>query len=161
MGEDTETLLAFDLGEANGWSYWTLSSTTPITRLDYGLVPGGLNGLLDWLEVHLSPLNPSYVVCEKFETDGRPGSIVGVPGEGAVAALARVQLGIEVDWQTNVYKRQVSDDDLRAAGLWLTAKADGIPWKDADDVNDSQRHALAWAKTRDHQPTIAAYWPDN
>lgn len=162
----TESVLVFDPGEVTGWSLWTLDSEYPMYRLEYGLIKGGLDGFVSWLELRLGRLRPDILICERFNTkDGRVARADLTPLylEGALYAISSA-LGLEVVWQGTDMKALCSDDTLRANGLYfLPSEAKGDPaimHVDARDVNDSQRHALAYAKSTDHEPTIALYWPD-
>lgn len=146
-----ECWLAIDPGHATGWSRWTLDGTgAPLERTAFGLVRGGVLGLLEGIDEMLEGVD--LVVCEQFSLDSR----TKVPNmepmliEGALIAECR-RRGIEIVWQPNTAKRQVPDAALKAAGLWLTGK--DVAWRDGDDVNDSARHAIAHALWIDHQPT--------
>lgn len=163
----TESVLTIDPGEVTGWSYWALDPEYPIQRLEYGLIHGGLDGFITWMEIRLGRLRPDILICEKWNpNDGR---VYGDPTEplrieGAIAAMVSA-LGIgDVEWQFNSMKALCTDDKLREHGLYIMpshAKVDpAIMHKDARDVNDTFSHTLAFAKASGHQPTIDLYWPD-
>lgn len=160
----TDSILAIDPGESTGWSLWALDDDRPIQRLDYGLIHDGGTGYMPWAERHLGTLRPDLVIYEKFIPDGRitVADLVGLPVEGMIEMGCRA-LGIECIWQPNGMKAQVRDDVLRENGLYITNEEartnPAINWKDARDVNDTQIHALGWAKFN-HEPTLAAYWPE-
>lgn len=162
----TDSILALDPGESTGWSLWALDDDYPIQRLDYGLVKGGMEGLVTFMEVRLGAVRPDVIVCEKWNVnDGRRGDPTEpLRIEGAMYAIASA-LGLELVFQPTSMKDQCHDYVLQDNGLWISpaeAKLDpAILWVDARDVNDSQIHALAWAKTTaQHEPTLAAYWPE-
>lgn len=145
-----EQWVAIDPGVATGWSRWVLDGDAPLERVEYGLIQGGVLGVLESIDELL--FSADVLVCERFELDSR----TAVPDleakliEGALIAECR-RRALEVVWQPNTAKRQVPDAALKDAGLWLTG-AD-VGWKDGNDVNDSARHAIAHALWLDHQPT--------
>ena len=158
----SELLLAIDPGEVTGWSTWQLEDDAPLTRLDYGLVKGGALGWRSWMSAKMR-MRPGLIVCERFNpNDGRAGKAnyvdhLRIEGGLLVAADA---LGLpDPIWHHNDMKALCSDATLKSHGLWLTGRDERIGWQDARDVNDSQRHALAWAKAAGHEPTLLRYWP--
>jgi hypothetical protein len=153
-------VLAFDPGGATGWSLWFYDVDEPMQRVDYGVVAGGADGFCEWLWRHHSLLMRASVhIIEHYVPDGGPGEVDdALQVEGALrGTLAALCLPPLVQ-QRRHDKRQVSDDLLHRVGLWVGN--DEVDWEDARDVNDSEIHALAWAKMREHLPTLAAYWPD-
>jgi len=161
----TETVLAIDPGKVSGWSLWLFEQDRPLQRIEYGLVHGGLPGWTTWMEVRLWGLRPDVVVCEKFELDGRTVSpdLTPLLIEGGLF-VAMSALGMQPPvFQTTDYKAQVSDVILKRLGLFIEraqARTDpAILHTDGDDVNDSQRHALAWAQSIEHIPTVAMMKP--
>lgn len=161
----TETVLGIDPGEVTGWSLWLLDRDVPIQRIEYGLIKGGVDGFITWMEIRLGQLRPSVIVCERFNTkDGRVAvaDLTPLPIEGALKAVASA-LALEVVWQYNSAKDLCRDDVLKRFGYWITpaqAKVDpAIDHIDARDVNDSQAHVLGWAKGMGHTPTIELLWP--
>lgn len=164
MGRMTELLLAIDPGGkagTSGWSTWAVDPDVPMARLDYGLVKGGRKGWLVWMSNNIGVMHPDITVCEKFKLDGRTKfpDIGPVYIEGQIEAIYDA-LSLEVVWQTTDMKALVSDAILKRAGLWLFGSDPAISWIDANDVNDSQRHALAWASANDHEPTIEWLHPN-
>ena len=162
----TESILAFDPGDVTGWSLWAYDPDYPVQRLEYGMIHGGLEGFIQFLELRLGRLHPDILICERFNTeDGRVGraDLTPIYLEGALAAICSA-LGIEIIWQDTYMKSLCTDDTLRAHGLYIYPKQvkvdPAIMHTDARDVNDSQIHVLAYAKSTDHEPTIALYWPD-
>ena len=154
------------VGAVTGWSLWAFDPEFPLQRLEYGLIHDGLEGFVRWLEVRLGRLRPDVLICEQFNTkDGRVARADLTPLylEGALFAITSA-LGLEVVWQGTDMKALCSDDTLRDHGLYIMpkdAKTDrAIMHTDARDVNDSQRHALAWAKAIDHEPSVRQFWPD-
>lgn len=163
----TRTLLAIDPGETTGWSLWALEPDAPLMRLEYGAVLRGVDGFLDWAERQLIALSPSTIIFELFNPHlgyGDAKNYEALEIQGCMRAVARA-LALQVAWHTTAMKALCRDDVLKRAGLYIEpaqAKVDeAILWKDARDVNDSQRHALAWAKAHDHQPSIRLYWPND
>jgi len=162
----SELIMGIDPGESTGWSLWALEPDLPIQRLEYGLIHGGLKGFVSFMEIRLGRLHPTTIACEKFnENDGRValGSLVPLPIEGAIYAMASA-LGIELVMQPTSMKDLCRDSVLKEFGLYITnAEARENPhikWKDARDVNDSQMHVLAFAKSINHEASVEAFWPD-
>lgn len=155
-----ETLLSIDPGQATGWSLWTFADDHALQRLDYGVIPEGLDGFLRWAEARIGALRPSVTVFELFRPNlgynAHSKDYEAMLIEGALKATARA-LALEVVYQGNDMKALCSDADLKRLGLWVENSE--VEWTDARDVNDSQRHALAWAKANGHEATIDAFWP--
>lgn len=142
------TLLALDPGGTTGWSTWHYDAVTPLTHVSHGMVPGGIRGFIDWFKrERVDLLDWDVVVSETFVLDGRTASpdITPLKIEGALSVLTPDWVG-----QRNVMKAHATDDLLKRSGLW---------WPGAGHDRDSARHALAWAKTHFHRPTIDHYWP--
>jgi hypothetical protein len=157
----TDSLLALDPGKVTGWSLWTLDDDFPMTRLEYGLAKGGIDGFISFMELRLGIWRPDIIVCEHFDLDGRTRYPDLTPRdcEGALRAMVSA-LGLEVVWQNTDMKALCRDQTLKDHGLWLTGSDPAIRHDDARDVNDSQVHALAYAKASGHEPTVALYWPE-
>lgn len=158
----SESFWAVDPGETTGWSLWVMEPDLPIYRLDYGRILGGLDGVLDYAEQHFAGLRQggAKILCERFNpalgtADGSK-NYEPMYIEGALKAICRA-LGLEIIWQETGMKTLCTDDALKAAGLWIDNSE--FDEGDARDVNDSQRHALAFAKSHDHEPSILRYWP--
>ncbi|UOE45901.1 hypothetical protein [Agromyces larvae] len=137
-------LLALDPGGRTGWSLWRFDAITPITHLEHGTVEGGLDGFIAWWKVE--GWQPDVVVSETFVLDGRTPKpdITPLKIEGALSVLFPGWVG-----QRNVMKRHAPDAFLKEHGLW---------WPGKGHDRDSARHAIAWAKTNLHRPTLDAYW---
>jgi len=162
----TEMILGIDPGDVTGWSLWMLDRDAPIQRVDYGMIHGGLPGFVSFMEVRLGGMRPDVTVCEKFnDKDGRSAMADFTPMliEGSVYTMASA-LGLELIFQPTAMKAMCSDEKLKELGFYITnAEArenPAIRWSDARDVNDSEIHVLAWAKSIDHTPTVEAFWPD-
>lgn len=161
----TESVLTIDPGEATGWSLWALDPKYPIQRLEYGLVKGGTDGFITFMELRLGRLHPDVLIVEDWNRHdprkGDPTHPLQIKGALMGAASA---LGVELIIQPNTMKDQCHDSVLKEHGLYILpreAKVDpAIMHTDGRDVNDTQRHTLGWAKVTEHQPTIALYWPD-
>lgn len=155
-------VVAFDPGKATGWSRWEYLPEQPLRRLDYGLIPGGLDGFIDWCIQHHRYLRESTLICEGFVPESMAVEWrIPIRIEGALAAIAAAYAVPPPIFQARATKRSVTDAVLKRSGLWLLNSDPKIGWEDARDVNDSQLHALAWAKHEGHLPTIAALWPED
>lgn len=162
-----DALLAIDPGESTGWSLWAVPDDAPMMRLEYGLVHGGRAGFQAWSREHLAALRLDIIVCERFNPHlgygGAAKDYTPLYIEGQLDIISEA-LAIEVIWQDTSMKDLCRDAVLKREGLYIQpaqAKVDeAILWQDARDVNDSMRHALAWAKAIDHDPTVRAYWPE-
>lgn len=152
------TILGIDPGEATGWSLWEYGKNTAARRLEYGLVLRGVEGFMEF--TYAMPMRiADEIVFEEFKLDGRTKSPDLVSRE--IQGCARMwTYGREVPLhlQDNGFKRQVNDQVLKDAGLWVMP-AD-VGYHKGRDVNDSQVHVLARLKTQGHLPTLARYWPD-
>lgn len=157
---DWEMLLAIDPGEATGWSTWAYSETEPLRRLDYGLIPGGAEGVMGWLEEFNGFEGLTHVVIEDWRLAGDTKN----PNLEALEVIGVVRLACR--WrgvpppvrQHRSLKTQVTDEKLQEIGYWLENSE--VDWVDARDVNDSAIHALTWAKLSNHLPTLEAYWAE-
>lgn len=154
-------VVAFDPGFATGWSRWQCHSDRMLERIDYGLITDGLDGFTEWCLEHPRYLAESIVISEGFI----PQSLAvewrtPIRIEGAMSAFCAAYATPPPIFQPRNAKHAVADDLLKRHGLWLAGNDPKIAWQDARDVNDSQLHALAWAKHDGHLPTIRALWPD-
>lgn len=155
-------VIAFDPGKVTGWSRWEYLPDQPMQRLDYGLIGDGLDGVIDWCLRNERYLSESTLVCEGYipeslATEWRTPIRI----EGALTALAACHAVPPPIFQARATKRSVTDAVLKREGLWLLGSDPKIGWEDARDVNDSQLHALAWAKHEGHLPTIRRFWPED
>jgi hypothetical protein len=160
-----ETIWFCDPGGTTGWSLWAFPDTSPAMRLEYGAVKSGVEGFLTWSERTLGVLRPDAIVFERFNPDlgyGKSKDYEALEIQGVVRAVARA-LGIDLIFQDTDMKAMCSDADLKRLGFYIEpaqARVDpAIMHVDARDVNDSQIHAMAFAKATDHAPTIEAFWP--
>jgi hypothetical protein len=147
-------LLAIDPGKATGVSLWNYEPDAPFERINYWLVQNGSKGFRDWFRE--ADFGVAVIVCESFKPDGRTKAPDLNPVR--VETVLEVLWGDDVIFQPNTMKTNVPDALLKKHGLWVTG-AD-VDWVDGRDVNDSQIHALAYAKSIHHVPTIRKYWPD-
>lgn len=147
------TLLALDPGGHTGWSSWTYGPTTPLTLLEHGQIADGLAGFVRWSRAYLEEVVPDELVSESFVLDGRTASpdVTPLRIEGAIEALFAAE-GVPIIFQRNVMKSGITDDRLRASGLWI---------KGQQHARDSIRHAIVSMKVRKHVPTINRFWPRN
>lgn len=139
------TLLSLDPGGSTGWSFWTYDATTPLRHVDHGTITGGLGGFMRWWSDTLGG-EPDMVVAEDFILDGRTARPDTTPLEilGALEMVCH-QTGTPLARPRNFMKAHAPDDLLKRLGLW---------WSGAGHDRDSARHALAWAKTTKHAPTL-------
>jgi hypothetical protein len=136
-------LLSIDPGKVTGWSLWTWSKTQPLERVKYGVIPGGVYGFIEWWR-RIEP-EPDEIVFERFFL-----------GDDFVNDRTMQASLIEGALLARVDKRAVPDRVLKVHGLWLTGTE--VDWEDGRDVNDTQIHALAWAKRQEHEPTLRRYF---
>lgn len=156
-------MLVIDPGAVTGWSLWAVPEDLPLQRLEYGLVKGGRKGFMAWSRSNLGIIRPDILVCEMWRPRDGAADITPVYIEGQLEAVADA-LAMEITWQGTDMKAMCSDDTLREQGLYIMpaeARVDpAIMHIDARDVNDTARHALAWAKAHGHEATIATCWPE-
>jgi hypothetical protein len=148
-------LLSLDPGKVTGWSLWTWDHVNALERVKYGVIPEGIYGFIAWW--HRTNPRVDAIVFERFflgddfvNDRTMQASLI----EGALLAL--VPPAFPTYFQRRVDKRAVPDHVLKQHGLWLTGTQVG--WEDGRDVNDSQIHALAWAKRQEHEPTLRRYF---
>ena len=158
-------ILSIDPGEATGWSLWVLDDFMPMKRLEYGVITGGVRGFSIWFDFYgrFEVGEEGVIVFEQFRLGGdvvNP-NIEAKAIEGAlIYARESQETRASLVFNQRSDKRQVRDDVLKAAGLWITGKPVG--WTDGRDVNDSQIHALAYAKSvLRHRPTLERYFSDS
>lgn len=151
-------ILVLDPGGTTGWSLWWAEKRRPIERIAYGSIPDGVAGFAEWWEGDRKVLrNIDHVLCEAFEQDATTGyaSIHEAMFTIGAAILGAHQIGADFWLQRRSQKALVTDADLKRLGLWVK---DAGPVK-GRHTNDTSLHALAMAKSQDHQPTLLAYWP--
>jgi hypothetical protein len=161
-----KTLLAIDPGMATGLFWGKYDTLTPLTRLGFAQITGGLRGLMAFLRDN--PIMHSHlVVCEKFDPrpmarQFRTNELEPLRIEGAVEFMFED----DVTWQrpasmvlaggdTQAERKRKSDDILRRNGWWLTGKDVGLA--DANDANAAAKHALAYMRNIGHEPSISAH----
>lgn len=146
------------------WGHYNL--LTPLTRDGFAQVPGGLDGVMDFLEE--LDLYHDVIVCERFDPrpmarQFRTAELEPIRVEGAVKRAYR---SWEIVWQrpasmvlaggdTQAERKRKSDDILRRNGWWLTGKDVGLA--DANDANAAAKHALAYMRNIGHEPSISAH----
>lgn len=155
-----ETVLSIDPGQSTGWSTWELGPELPMTRTAFGQIPKGVRPFALWFR-GAAPLY-DRIIFERFRLGGdvEYPDLTPVLIEGSlVTILSEADLPDPI-WRYRQDKapERCSDQILKAHGLWITAAM--VDWSDGRDANDTQLHALAWAKENDHAPTLARYWPD-
>lgn len=149
---------------ATGLFLGRFSDDTPLERISYAQVSGGLEGLKE----HLVPTRGIYtVVCEKFSPRPmartyRLAELEPLRIEGWLTSRFS-----DITWQSPGYmvlekgkttaeNKKLSDNLLKRGGLWLTGKNVGL--KDANDANAAAKHALAHMRSIKHQPSIDKYF---
>ncbi len=160
-------LLAIDPGKITGISTWQGSERTALTRTGVGVIPGGIDGFLEW-ELDWGEENDNFladyydvVVIEGYRMDNRvqadrDGNALQIIG--AVKAMFNDKRAGQLVIQPNTMKKLVGDDFLKAWNFWVTGG--DVGWEDGRDCNDSMLHALAWAKQY-HLPSQILYWHGN
>lgn len=146
VGGAVVRLLALDPGGSSGWSVWAYDATTPLRHIEHGTIPGGKDGFIDWALRRRGEFD--IVVSESFVLDGRTAQpdITPLRIETAIDMIfGQWGDGVPVIYQRNFMKNHAPDDLLKRLGLW---------WSGAGHDRDSARHALAWAKTTKHIPTL-------
>lgn len=159
------TLWSIDPGQATGWSSWVIAPDAPIERTEFKLIAGGLAGFRQFALERATQF-PDVIVSESFSPDGRtrrpdlsPHSIQNyIAGLVDFARSARGET-IQLVLQPNTAKPTVRKEVLLAAGLWVRKQDSG--WTDGRDINDAALHALSFAKSGEHGPTLERYWPDD
>jgi len=127
-------------------------------------IEGGVEGFIDWAEENLDDL-ADYVVCEKFELDGRTPKPDLTPKEiiGALKVFQRAdaffQLGHKhwaLECQTNTQgKHLMTNEVLKRAGYY--PKRGEVK---GGHSTDALRHALTYVvKTLKHKPTLELLFP--
>lgn len=144
-------LLALDPGKTTGMSIWQYDVETPLQLVGYGQIEGGVDGFLEYLY----PSDGRYmiwdvIVSESFVLDGRTPNpdVTPLKIEGILESHAH-RTRCQLRFQRNNFKAHVSDPLLGKYGFYVPGMG---------HANDSMRHALAWAKTSYHRPTLDAYF---
>jgi hypothetical protein len=152
----TKRLISIDPGYATGVSVWRVPDDEPIERVDYELIPGGIEGFIYWWNFDLP--NAHTLVFEEYVPDGRDGhEIDAIEIQGLVRGTWDHSFN-EIFWHRNGKKKIIGDRLLKQHGFWLNS-GKLVGWTDARDVNDSQLHALAWAHAN-HRPSQEFFWPN-
>lgn len=141
------TILGLDPGGTTGWSLWQYDALTPPRPIEHGQVSGGLDGFLEWWEGDDMGYRSMEVVSESFRLDGRTPKpdVTPLRIEGALRVLRP-----DVIYQPNTMKMHLTDDRIKALGLW---------WKGEPHAIDSMRHVWALMRARRHMPTLLCGWP--
>ena len=144
-------LLALDPGKTTGMSIWGYDTETPLTLIGSGQIEGGVEGFLEYLY----PTDGKFmiwdvIVSESFVLDGRTPNpdVTPLHIEGILESHAH-RTNCQLRFQRNNFKKHVDNDKLKEFGFYVKGKPHAM---------DSMRHALAWAKTSYHAPTLNAYF---
>lgn len=144
-------LLALDPGKTTGMSIWMYDAETPLELAGYGQIEGGVEGFLEYLY----PTNGKFmvwdvIVSESFVLDGRTPNpdVTPLHIEGILESHAH-RTNCQLRFQRNSFKKHVDDAKLKELDFYVKGKPHAM---------DSMRHALAWAKTSMHLPTLEAYF---
>jgi hypothetical protein len=143
-------LLALDPGKTTGMSIWQYDAETPLTKIGHGQIEGGVEGFLEYFYPSGMHMPWDVIVSESFVLDGRTPNpdITPLKIEGVLEAHA-FRTGCQLRFQRNNFKAHVDDNKLKEHNFYVK----GMPHS-----NDSMRHALAWAKTSYHRPTLDTYF---
>lgn len=146
-------LLAIDPGMATGWSCWEVAEHKAMWRVEYGLIPAGVDGFIEWFRGNR--WRADRIAFERFVLGGDVDypNLEPLKIEGALRAM----WDGPVDWHLRSDKRHVTDKQLREWGFWVTGSQ--VDWTDGRDVNDAAIHALTWGKWN-HLPTLEHFWPE-
>lgn len=141
------TLLALDPGGTTGYSLWVYDSITPLRPLEHGQITGGVDGFIEGWRYLDANWDIDEVVSESYRLDGRTPKpdVTPLRIEGALAVLRP-----DTVYQPNTYKSIVTDERIKALGLW---------WPGEQHARDSLRHAWARMRHLKHMPTLLAGWP--
>lgn len=166
------TLLAIDPGMATGLFWGEFDGMTPLRRVGYAQIPGGVEGLNEWIGAREENANvialAEVIAVEKFTArpharQWKMDELEPIRIEGYLYGM----WGHRINWQhpaamvlkgaadTQAGRKRASDDVLRRNGWWLTAKDTGL--KDANDANAAAKHALAYMRSIGHMPTVDTY----
>ncbi|QIK61788.1 hypothetical protein G7068_16105 [Leucobacter viscericola] len=143
------TLLTLDPGGTTGYSLWSVNDSDPIRLLEHGQWQSGIDGVISNQVVIC---RADILVSESFVDDGRTPKpdVQALRIEGALMTMRALAGQSAPIFQRNVYKAHAPDELLRRTGYWK---------KGQPHATDAIRHAIAWAKTRGHRPTIESLWP--
>lgn len=146
-------LLALDPGKTTGMSIWGYDAETPLTLIGSGQIELGVDGFLEYLyPSDGKQMRWDVIVSESFVLDGRTPNpdVTPLKIEGILQAHAH-RTGCLIRFQRNNFKSHVSNESLKRFGLYVPGKPHAM---------DSMRHALAFAKTTHHMPTLNKYFKD-
>jgi hypothetical protein len=176
-------LLAIDPGMATGIVFGEYTETTPFEVFEKWQVERGIFGWLNWTEEHIGGTGGIWwgpqrhgnvtfeyeVVCEKFVpwASGRSFKLEELEPlriEGSVQTLLgsphwqRSTAMVLAEGDTRGQRKSASDDVLRRLGLWSTPTSMGPDYtlKDTNDINSAMKHAVAYLKSIEHEPTLQA-----
>lgn len=138
-------LLSIDPGGTSGWSIWSLSDVDPLELRDYGQIEGGVRGFLHWWE---GREKSDIVIAENFVLDSRAIAHPDLSGVRILGALEVLAPGFISP--RNSAMVHAPDPFLRKHGLYINGQR---------HARDSIRHAVSWAKTTKHRPTLERFWP--
>lgn len=139
-------ILALDPGVTTGWAEFDLRDDAPLEHVAHGMIPGGLAGFHAWWRAR-DEGQWGIVIAEDFHLDGRTMA----PDTTPLDILGALQvLRPDLIRQQNTSKRVAPDSLLKRIGLW---------WPGAGHDRDALRHAIAYARSIRHMPTIRGFWP--
>lgn len=156
------SIAVFDPGVTSGFVAAEFARNTPVQVTHKIEIPGGLDGLCDWL----SGIHMEVVVCERFRMTPLVRTSEQVEPlriEGVIRYAFP-----KVVWQypdsmllagshhgSPSRNKTAADNVLRTMGLWtLPSEVDNH--KDANDINSAMKHLVAYLRNIDHQPTLEA-----
>lgn len=169
-------IYTIDPGMSTGITLGHFDDSTPYTRDEFWQIEGGRDAFDAWMWGHVSlPQSGVKWVCEKFtprpmQRSFKTDELEPIRIEGTLETWAYdpdPAWGFSIIWQrpdrmvlrkgdSTAESKRLSDNLLREKGLWLTGKSVGC--KDANDVNAATKHALAYMRFINHQPSIEKYF---
>ena len=141
------TLLAFDPAAERrvsdtGWAWGYFDDTTPFTLQGGGVIHGGFEGFCQWVREHKYPVVDTTIV-EHFIMFNRKADPTPLLVEGVI----RFRWPDTVLQPSTGKNTLVSDDELKAYGLWDTIGHHR-------DFVEASRHALVYLVKQRHVPTL-------
>lgn len=148
-----KTIVAYDPGLITGIATGFFSDTEPLTLTGTGAIR--YEDIRETYDL-MAQYEYDHVVSELFvlrTNNPFAADLTGVRVEGILDAVYEGK----VIWRDRTKKSQVSDDVLKAHGLWQTGR--DVDWEDGRDANDAIIHMLGYvAFDLRHVPTLRRYF---
>ena len=168
-----EYIFAVDPGKATGVAFGRISELEAVEIIYAGIIPGGTQGFIEWLDLTDDGYYVARADCEKYYPDEyrRMDYQVNVVSEMFQARMNRFVPDLEpvriegvlidrfrkhMNWQSPLDKTLVGDEFLKRHDLWLTGSM--VEHIDGRDANDALLHMFAYLMKRKHVPTLSYYW---